>query len=61
MSRRDPLGTALTALWAAGHIAAATFLGIAIYEQTSGSPSTTEAGPDTPLTQPDPPAMPPGA
>lgn len=53
MSPRDPLGSAVTALWVAGHFAAVTFLGITVFAHT-GSAASTAAEPDTSLTKSDP-------
>jgi hypothetical protein len=50
---RDRLGIALGALWAAGHIAGLTLLGITFHED-AGSHSSAAAMPDMPLTEPDP-------
>jgi hypothetical protein len=47
---RDPLGSALAAVWAAGHIAAATLLGVTVYDQVGPSDESTAAAPDVPLT-----------
>ncbi|GHE80247.1 hypothetical protein GCM10014715_39550 [Streptomyces spiralis] len=57
MSGRDPLGTALGALWAVGHIAVMTLLGVTVFEHAGGH-AATAAVPDMPLTQPDPPLSP---
>ena len=57
MRLRDPLGTAVTALWAASHLAAYTLLGITVYDDTTG-PHTAATVPDTPPPQPDPPTTP---
>jgi hypothetical protein len=59
MKCRGSLPTALGALWAAGHIAAGTLIGVTIYDDTAG-PQAAASTPDTPLTHPDPPP-PPGA
>ncbi len=53
MRGRDPLGMALGALWAAGHLAALTLLGITVTEGAVPH-STAAAMPDTPLAEPDP-------
>ncbi|TVZ84850.1 hypothetical protein [Streptomyces sp. BK340] len=52
MRPRDPVSAALGTLWAAGHVAAITLLGIQVYDDTAG-PQAAAAAPDTPLPCPD--------
>jgi hypothetical protein len=54
----DPLGPTMTALLAAGHIAAWTLLGVTVHNSLAAADTSTAAAPDTPLDQPDPPPAP---
>ena len=46
MRLRDPLGTAVTALWVASHIVAYILLGVIVYDDATG-PHTAATVPDT--------------
>lgn len=54
MKRLDPVGPTMTALLAAGQLAAWTLLGVTV-QHSLDDPDTTAAAPDTPQDQTDPP------
>ncbi|MBC2869791.1 hypothetical protein [Streptomyces mexicanus] len=54
----DPLGPTMTALLAAGQLAAWTLLGVTVHNSLAVTETTTAAAPDTPLDQTDPPPAP---